>query len=235
MIATSEALAAIPDLAEEAEQTRGTQPISIDGERRRATPGSRCLADLDRMLALDDNPDGDGIGVVSGWVRHIITEQEEAGLDPQRPADDLAECCAWIASRLDWCAGRGWDEDMADDIRRLHSTLSRITRHHSKKPWACLTGGCPGTMRLQGMMLVCQLGHEHPGLDAWRNHPPMPVPEVVTRLGIPQYTVSRMIASGSVRLASEFGTNPTYVWPWDCIKARWPEAASQVEEGKDVA
>ena len=62
MIATSEALAAIPDLAKEAEQTRGTQPISTEGERRRATPGSGCLADLDRMLALDDNPDGDGIG-----------------------------------------------------------------------------------------------------------------------------------------------------------------------------
>ena len=63
----------------------------------------------------------------------------------------------------------------------------------------------------------------------------MPMPEVVEKLGIPRQTIVSMIASKRVRLASEYGTNPVYVWPWDCIKARWPEAASHVDNGKDVA
>ena len=45
-------LAEIPDMADEAWRTKGTKVVSSDGHRGRSVPGSRCLADLDRMLAL---------------------------------------------------------------------------------------------------------------------------------------------------------------------------------------
>ena len=74
-------LTEIPDMADEAWWTKGTKVVSSDGHRGRSVPGSRCLADLDRMLALSGGNDYDGLGVLAGWVRMIAEERDELRLD----------------------------------------------------------------------------------------------------------------------------------------------------------
>ena len=117
-------LAEIPDMADEAWRTKGTKVVSSDGHRGRSVPGSRCLADLDRMLALSGANDYDGLGVLAGWVRMIAEERDEAG-EPavEWPADTVRAASEWIAGQLRWCMGRGFEAELHEEIRRLHGTL----------------------------------------------------------------------------------------------------------------
>lgn len=125
MKSTADHLAEIPALAVEAWNTAGTKAVTADSAGSRTVPSSRCLADLDRLVALD--PDhADGLGVLSTWVRHIAGEMDEAGHQHDWPADNVAAACGWLTGALPWCRGRGWDEELAEDVRRLWGSLRHI-------------------------------------------------------------------------------------------------------------
>ena len=125
MSGTADHLAEIPDLAAEAWATRGTRAITGETAGARTVPGSRCLADLDRLVALD--PDhADGLGVLSTWVRAVSDEMTEAGWAHDWPADTVKAACAWLKAALPWCEGRGFEDELADDVRRLWGSLRHI-------------------------------------------------------------------------------------------------------------
>ena len=122
---TAKHLAEIPALAAEAWATRGTRAITSETAGTRTVPGSRCLADLDRLIALDPTH-ADGLGVLRTWVRAVSNEMTEAGWAHHPPADTIKAACSWLAAALPWCQGRGWEDELADDIRRLWGSLRHI-------------------------------------------------------------------------------------------------------------
>ena len=62
-----------------------------------------------------------------------------------------------------------------------------------------------------------------------------PILEEIDKTHGDKLQIAKLNVDENPRTASEYGKNPVYVWPWECIKARWPEAASKVEGGKEVA
>ena len=225
-------LAEIPDMAEEALRTKGTKVISSDGARGRSVPGSRCLADLDRMLALTGANDWDGLGVLSTWVRAIDEEMTEAGEIPlEWPADNCRAACEWLAERLRWCMGRGFEGELHADIRRLHGTLVRITHRHEKR-WPCLTDGCQGSMTMVDGMLECGNGHRHDGLRKWRHHPSMALPDVAEALNVPERTLRHWAGRGMVDQDESKGRRPRFLWPWSVLKMRYPDLVELIEESE---
>lgn len=226
-------LAEIPDMADEAWRTKGTKVVSSDGHRGRSVPGSRCLADLDRMQALSGANHYDGLGVLAGWVRMIAEERDEAG-EPTVgwPADNVRAASEWIAGQLRWCMGRGFEGELHEDIRRLHGTLSRITHRHGAKPWPCLTEGCQGSMAMVDGMLKCQHGHRHDGLRKWRHHPSMALPDVAEALNVPERTLRHWAGRGMVDQDESKGRHPRFLWPWSVLKMRYPDLVELIEEAE---
>ena len=227
-------LAEIPDMADEAWRTKGTKVVSSDGHRGRSVPGSRCLADLDRMLALSGANDYDGLGVLAGWVRMIAEERDEAG-EPTVgwPADNVRAASEWIASQLRWCMGRGFEGELHEDIRRLHGTLSRITHRHGAKPWPCLTEGCQGSMAMVDGMLECQHRHRHDGLRKWRHHPSMRDKDVAEALNLPVGTIRSWKSRGKIGGdEAKDSRTESWVWPWDVLRMRYPDLVELIEHAE---
>ena len=227
-------LAEIPDMADEAWRTKGTKVVSSDGHRGRSVPGSRCLADLDRMLALSGANDYDGLGVLAGWVRMIAEERDEAG-EPavEWPADTVRAASEWIAGQLRWCMGRGFEAELHEEIRRLHGTLSRITHRNGAKPWPCLTEGCQGSMAMVDGMLECQHGHRHDGLRKWRHHPSMRDKDVAEALNLPVGTIRSWKSRGKIGGdEAKDSRTESWVWPWDVLRMRYPDLVELIEHAE---
>ena len=117
----------IPELAEEAFLTWGTQPISDDGPGRRKVPSSRVLADLDRLVAMA------GIhgpqSTLWQWTVDIAAEMDEQGIGAPLPADTVRDVCAWLIQRLDWIEFNPWHvEGINDQIGSLHGALRAICK-----------------------------------------------------------------------------------------------------------
>lgn len=221
-------LTEIPTLAYEAHATWGTRPVTHDTASRRPVPGSRCLADLDRMLALSGANDVDGLGVLSGWVRMIVEEHDEAGEPIDWPADTIPAACTWLTGQLRWSVGRGYESEMHDDIRRLWSTLRAVCGVRDATPWPCLTDGCQGSMRLIDGMLTCEHGHRHAGLARWRFHPSMLIADAAAALNAPERSVRRWASMGTIARDEAKGL-PVHVWPWDVLRMRYPDLVEAIE------
>ncbi len=146
-------LTEIPDLAREALDTWGTNPISDD--TKHGSPGPRVatgavmpdytLADLDRIVALHGGTDSEGLGALATWVRHVRDEMDESWwpipdertgtwwvVDSKGNTTHheglIAILCDWLTRSLDFCQGRGWEDEMHGDLRRLHGSLRHICR-----------------------------------------------------------------------------------------------------------
>ncbi len=229
MKATTDHLAEIPELAAEAWATRGTRAITGETAGARTVPGSRCLADLDRLVALDP-AHADGLGVLSTWVRHVADEMDEAGHGHDWPADTVAAACSWLTAAWPWCQGRGWEDELADDVRRLWGSLRHICGRVEPKPLPCLTYGCPGTLSEVDGMLECQIGHRHDGLRKWRHHPSMPIPAVAEAFKVKERTLRHWAATGRVNVDDTKGKKPLHVWPWDVLREVHPETVAAITE-----
>ncbi len=230
----TQALAEIPALVEEAQQTWGTRAVSDDSPYRRTAPGSRTLADLDRLLVLDGTNTFDGLGVLSGWVRIIAEELGEHAEPYEWPADSVASVCAWLTDWQGWCAGREFEEELHRDVHVLHGRLRAVCGFRNAKSWTCLTAGCRGSMHLMGGYLECTEGHRHDGLPKWRHHPSIPIPEAADMFGIPERTVRAWASCGTIptdnpRQEMRRGHIVRYVWPWDIVRRRFPDLAELVE------
>ena len=228
MKSTADHLAEIPELAVEAWNTTGTKAVAADSAGSRTVPSSRCLADLDRLVALSPEH-ADGLGVLSTWVRHVADEMEEAGHPHDWPADNVAAACRWLASALPWCRGRGWEEELAEDVRRLWGSLRHICGRVEPKPLPCLTHGCPGTLSEVDGMLQCQIGHRHDGLRKWRHHPSMPIPAAAAEFHIPERTLRHWASTSRVNVDEGKGKKPLHVWPWDVLREIHPETVAAIE------
>ena len=228
MKSTADHLAEIPELAVEAFNTTGTKAVTADSAGSRTVPGSRCLADLDRLVALDPEH-ADGLGVLSTWVRHVADEMDEAGHPHDWPADNVAAACGWLTVALPWCRGRGWEEELAEDVRRLWGSLRHICGRAEPKPLPCFTHGCPGTLAEVDGMLQCQIGHRHDGLRKWRHHPSMPIPAAAEEFKLPERTLRHWASSGRVNIDAGKGRKPLHVWPWDVLRELHPETVGAIE------
>jgi len=224
---TAKHLREIPDLAAEAWNTRGTKAITAESAGARSVPGSRCLADLDRLVALDP-AHTDGLGVLSTWVRHIAGEMDEASHPHDWPDDNVAAACGWLVAALPWCAGRGWEDELADDVRRLWGALRHICGRVEPKPLPCFTYGCPGTLSEVDGMLQCQIGHRHDGLRKWRHHPSMPIPDVAAAFSMAERTLRHWASMGRVNVDETKGKKPLHVWPWDVLGQLHPETVGAI-------
>ena len=225
---TAKHLKEIPDLAAEAWNTRGTRAITGESVGARTVPGSRCLADLDRLVALDPEH-ADGLGVLSTWVRAVSDEMTEANHPHQWPADTVAAVCLWLTAALPWCEGRGWDAEMADDVRRLWGSLRHICGRVEPKALACFTHGCPGRLREMDNMLECEIGHRHDGLWKWRHHPSMPIPWLSDQLKVPERTLRHWAGSSRVNVDGSKGKKPLHLWPWEVLAELYPETVTAIK------
>ena len=233
MRTVTDMLAEIPALAEEVHNTRGTRPVSDDGPRTRSVPGSRCLADLDRMMALSGANDHDGLGVLSTWVRAIIDEMDEAGEPYEWPDDNVASACEWLTGALRWSVGRGYEASLHADISTLWETLRRICRVTDVKGLRCLTLGCPGHMAERDGMLECEHGHRHDGLRKWRHHPSMLDKDAAEALNVKVGAIRVWKTRGQIGWDEAKTTRAaSYVWPWDVVRMRYPDLAEAYEQAE---
>lgn len=242
----------IPGLAAEALLTWGTNPISDDGRGRRAIPGSRCLADLDRLLVasmvppraygprLTDPADlalqqrGASVGSLFGWVRVHHDDEVAEGTPTWLPHDDVASVCTWLDVRQEWAQHQEWWDEYGTDVRLLWGSLRAICRIHDAHPWPCLTDGCQGSMRIVDGMLECEHGHRHAGLSRWRHHHSMPLPDVAEQLNVPQRTLRFWVGRGDLGHDAAKGTKPHHIWPWDVIRLRYPDWVEHLETSKET-
>lgn len=220
----------IPELAQEVAATRGTNPITTDGDKPHKIPGSIVLADLDRMMVFDGANEYDGLGVIASWVRAIADELEEAGTPLELPEGTVAACCAWLSERLDWCQGRGFENELAADIDRLYETLKRICRINDLPALPCRTPGCDSFLQPVAGGLECEHGHRHDGLRKWRFHAAMPLPELAEQLDVPERTLRRWVAQGNIPFLESAGKKPYFCWPWDVLRMKYRDLTALVEE-----
>lgn len=213
----------IHELADEASDTRGTRPVSDDGARRAQAPGSRTLADLDRILCLDHS-----VQKLWTWAERIRSERHADGVEEAAPSPDLEAISEWLARRHDWAARQPWAANYHADLIALHGELRHICRVRSERPWPCLTDGCRETMRPVATMLRCDAGHEHAGLDRWRHHPSIPAAQAAALLGIPAATVRQWRHRGAIPTDTAKPETP-HVWPWDLLRKKWPDLVRIVE------
>lgn len=78
-------------------------------------------------------------------------------------------------------------------------------------------------------MLECEHGHRHAGLDKWRHHPSMPLPDVAEQLNVPQRTLRFWVGRGDLARDDTKGERPVHVWPWDVIRLRYPDWVEHLE------
>ena len=233
----------IPELAEEARATRGTNPVSSDGARGRRVPGSVVLADLDRIMAGDRANDHSGIGVLSTWVRAIEDELDEEGT-PYAPAEgNVAACCAWLAAHVGWLEAN-WrkvgmtkplpmfiapdhPDGLPADIHRLWATLRGICRIRDKAPVPCPDCGYPLTE--VGDMMRCPFGHEHPG--AYRlaadliRRPSIPTDDICAEFGVERQQLYDWQARRKLCPDKSKGARPLHWWPRDVVALLRPDVA----------
>lgn len=129
MADTKKQLKEIPALTAETLATWGTNPISADGNKPHRAPSSTVLADLDRIMALDETNEHDGIGVLAAWIQAITEEHDQAGTPLELPDNTVAARCKWLTNQLDWCKNRGFEKELKKDINRLHAKLKHICRY----------------------------------------------------------------------------------------------------------
>ena len=247
-MSTRHHLEAIPELAAEAFATRGTRPVSDDGDRRRAHPGSRTLADLDRLLAFDPHPprqasprhheDGDqrhaSIGSLFGWVRVHHDDELEEGIDTWWPADDVASVCTWLGVRLAWAERQEWADEYADDVRLLWGQLRAICRIRKAASWTCATPDCGQRMDLMGDVFRCTEGHEHPGPERviaryWRR-PSLPTADICAEFGVTEADLHNWQRRRGLAPDRAKGRRPLHWWPRDVLLAQRPYLRTLVAE-----
>lgn len=225
----AEWLSEIPELAKEAWLTWGTQAAPAD-RGGRSVPGSRCLADLDRIVTLGTSSDHEGLGILASWVRAVVDDMQEAGQSAALPPGTVRAACAWLTDHLDWLTGQRYQGEFAADIRALRASLRAITKRRDSPPWPCLTTGCRATMRLIDGALECDAGHQHPGVDRWRFHPSMPLSQLGAALNIPTATLRSWHARHKLPYDPAKTTDAeAYAWPWDALKQRYPDLVAMIE------
>lgn len=204
---TARRLADLPALVDEAWQTWGTQAAATDKTPTRATPGSRCLADLDRLMLLTDVGGDEGLAVLHGWVR-VITE--ETSIDP--PAHDtIDDVCHWIATHADTWATFEWADSLHDDIRRLHAALRNLCRYRPEYRPRCRTcdnhvhlvdhAGQPATPDTFAYGRCAGCGRTYPkgpALDALGQTQEATIRDAARILQIPERTIRRWSAEGLI-------------------------------------
>lgn len=246
-------LDAIPDLAAEAFATRGTRPVSDDGDRRRAHPGSRTLADLDRLLAFDPHPPtrmaprhrerGDqphaSIGSLFGWVRVHHDDETADGRETWWPADDVASVCTWLGVRLEWAQAQEWAPEYADDVRLLHGQLRAICRIRKAASWTCATPDCGQRMDLMGDVFRCTEGHEHPGparvIGQYWRRPSLPTGDICEEFGVTEADLQNWRRRRGLKPDRSKGARPLHWWPRDVLLAQRPYLRGLVGVEKDSA
>ena len=220
----------IPTLVTEAEATRGTAPISDDGHLPRTVPGSTCLADLDRLLALDPLNSDHGIGVLSSWVLAIHADMDDLGHRHDLPADNVTAACRWLQTHLPYVESRHLHEALWHDLEALWVTLRGICRIKRAKAWPCMADGCQEQADLEssGEHFLCPAGHLTDGparLERrYRYHPPEPAAWMETEFGVPEGTIRswRARRKDGLQPYSPPGARPVLYLPWDVLMLRWP-------------
>lgn len=225
LAATLDRLAQIPELAREARDTWGTQPISNPGDMRHHVPGSIVLADLDRLLVLSGGNDRDGLGVLSTWVRAIAVELDEEGILVDLPADDVAEACDWLRARDRWIEDNPLRCDgLADDVRRLHSALRvicRVRADYTPRCRKCREQVIPinGTTRQRtdwiaaayGFCLGCAETYpKGPALEALGRVQDFTLAEIAEEQGVNVWTLRDWAKQGLIEPTGRQGNAATY-------------------------
>lgn len=233
-------LAVIPELAAEAWATTGTQPVSDDSPRRPTVPGSRILADLDRLLTFAPTPPRNypprhtepddqataSVGSLYGWVRVHHDNETADGISTWWPEGTVAAACMWLESRATWAERQEWADEYAEDVRLLHNQLRAICRIRTTHPTECLTPGCGMRMDLMGDVYRCTEGHEHEGPDRlatkWMRAPSMPTEEIVAQGWATADQLRQWLHRGQIKRDESKGRRPSWWWPWDVLCLREP-------------
>lgn len=123
-----------------------------DGGRRSPGYGSRPPARLDVMAARDPRtvPHPVGSDDIDGDVRSTLSTldslarwiAEEAGDLRPTHAPTIASEARYLRSRIDWCRGQQWIDELAADIAELHRQCRRLAGDPPPTPVAqCQCGG----------------------------------------------------------------------------------------------
>lgn len=160
----TEALSFLPE--EYAQLALFRLPGSVKGESvKRAHPGSRPPLNL-AVLDLEDTrekPDADPtrtdyqvdrragerrqgvLPTLTSWVRLCDSEQWDAGIVHQPPADEptVAGECGWLLSHVEWIILQGWSDEIVADVRKIRADVRRAIGEHDPIPLDCMRCGNP--------------------------------------------------------------------------------------------
>lgn len=201
----------VGELVDEAFATAGTQPITAAGAHGKHVPGSRTLADVDRLIALHDMGDA-GIGALNVWARVAADDLHTEGRDDDLPADTIRDVTDWLAARIDWLANQPWWDEMARDVAALHGALRRICRITPRPTWTCPECGDIAEEMPGSEWMLCRSGHQLPGTAVMRRQ-----------------VASRWLTARQVREAHGIPEGTLWRWKHD----RWIEPAGR-KEGADL-
>lgn len=125
-----------------------TTPLQGRGERRTPGYGSRPPTNLDRVVALDyrsrtggDGPDDDDqpprsiLRALNGIANAVREHADEPGNARPTVTGEIG----YLIYRLEWCARLDWIDDLANDLRDLHTQLRRQAGDQPPRP----IGHCP--------------------------------------------------------------------------------------------
>ncbi|WP_017972508.1 hypothetical protein [Actinopolyspora halophila] len=150
-------------------------------ERRAPGFGSRSPA-RDDVIAANDRrslphvlgPDDEERGIkpvletlhmLALWIA------EEAGDDRGRHEPTVTTEGGYLRSRIDWCTGQPWVDELAEEIAELHGQLSRLAGDPPEKPLAYCS--CGGPLWSQGNQVLVSVrcgacGTTYSGADILR-------------------------------------------------------------------
>lgn len=247
---TAQHLEEIPSLYAEAVATWGTAPVADDGDRRRAVPGSRTLADLDRLLIVARTPPrpyaartlsaedaalqqpAASVGSLFGWVRVHHDDETADGRVTWLPADDVESVCTWLGVRLEWARRQEWADEYAADVRLLWGQLRAVCRVRPAPRLSC--PDCGERLDAMGDVLRCLTGHEHPGparaVADYRRRPSLPTADICEEFGCSEDDLQNWRRRRGLTPDRSKGGKPLHWWPWDVLLAQRPYLARLLAE-----
>lgn len=226
---TSDRIRQLPAIMDELHDLDGTRnPADGPAIHHPPTFGSKAPCDETVTFLLDGREDSHwgGLARLQDVSRLVWDALGPDGQQqhPQPTESSWTVECAWLAPA--WLAVVNTMPEVKfqaaqQQINDLYSSAAHAIGLQPKPIWPCLTDGCHGTMHItDGGYLECDNGHQHDGINKWRDHAPMPIDLAAEQLRIPKGTIASWQSRGQI---PRIPGKPGWVKPWSVILKRFPE------------
>lgn len=208
----------IPALLEEVIATQGTRPVTTERlGGSSASPGSRVLADLERMGLPEYLTD------LEAWCDFIAHERYEAELIPLPVLSGPNDWCSYLRTCIPFSAGRGYEDALEEDVRNVHARLERLTQ--ARVEWNLRCKACSRRATIKGGVTVCEAGHLSLGPKTAQDKllTDMTIKEAADLLNIPMGTIRQWRKRGKLPEGET-------IKPWALLRLRDPHLARELAQ-----